>query len=423
MLKKKSKQLEEGEDEKDEEKEKGQNEENEDNKKEEKNENKEVKAENEINNVVQNNINKETPITPITTIEKKIKFPIVPYKISDDYHNQLLMTLKKENRLRPKVLLAPERDDITRDVKILDKEENEQKEREKEEDLYAEDKEREDKIFINKYKESALLGKTLIQDPMALFKYAEKVYIDQFYKLSDLFVICPLYFNYRISLQYKVSDTEYLSYYLFNTKEISPSCSHNCCSNQAREIDVNIFNFVLDSEARPLQKFIKLTKNCRCAVSCFCACCSRPTFIVETPVEMLGKIIEIRTICDPIIIITDINNDIIYRIRTNCSDWGYCCRDECCDGEKCSKAIFYIYGKDDELLKKPFGYINKHHRSGKKTKPDYDQIEIIYPPEISCQDKVLLMCSALAIEYLYFQNLTNSKRCNGKPRFLNSYSD
>jgi hypothetical protein len=27
------------------------------------------------------------------------------------------------------------------------------------------------------------------------------------------------------------------------------------------------------------------------------------------------------------------------------------------------------------------------------------------------------------LEYLYFQNLSNTKRCSGRPRFLNAYSD
>ena len=280
--------------------------------------------------------------------------------------------------------------------------------------------EREDKIFLNKYKESTLLGNTMIQDPMAVFSGAEKVYIDQFYKISDLFVFCPLYFNYRISLEYKISDREYAAYHLFNTKEVSPSCSHDCCANQAREIDINIFNFILNSNERKIQKFIKMKKNCRCAFSCFCACCSRPSFIVETPVEMLGTIIEIRTISDPVIHVTDINNDIIYIIKAKCSDCGYCCRDQCCDNRKCAGLNFIIYDKDQ---KNAIGFVQKDHRSGKKIKPDYDQLSVTYPPGISCQDKVLLMCSAIVIEYLYFQNLSNTKRCSGKPRFINAYSD
>ena len=69
------------------------------------------------------------------------------------------------------------------------------------------------------------------------------------------------------------------------------------------------------------------------------------------------------------------------------------------------------------------GLINKDHRSGKKTKPDYDQLTVTYPPSCSCQDKVLLMCSALVIEYLYFQNLSNTSRCSGKPKYLHSFSN
>jgi hypothetical protein len=361
--------------------------------------------------------------TPKESIATKIKFPITPYKVSESYQKELLNVLKKQNKVRPSALLEPERDDITRNIKDLDDEEENQKQLEKKEDENAEDKEREDKIFLNKYKESTLLGNTMLEDPMALFHGAEKVYIDQFYKLSDLFVMCPLYFNYRISLEYKTSDTEYTAYHLFNTKEISPPCSHDCCANQAREIDINIFNLIVEPKERKIQKFIKLRKNCRCAVSCLCACCSRPTFLVETPIEMLGKITEIRTVCDPILHITDINNDVIYVVKTKCSDCAYCCRDQCCDNRKCASCYFEIYDGKDDTLQNKIGYIRKDHRSGKKIKPDYDQLVVVFPPDCICQNKILIMCSALAIEYLYFQNLSNTKRCSGKPRFLNSYSD
>ena len=66
---------------------------------------------------------------------------------------------------------------------------------------------------------------------------------------------------------------------------------------------------------------------------------------------------------------------------------------------------------------------NKDHKSGKKMMPDYDQLKVTFPPSISCQDKILLVCATIILEYLYFQNLSNSKRCSGAPRFLNAYSD
>ena len=89
---------------------------------------------------------------------------------------------------------------------------------------------------------------------------------------------------------------------------------------QLSEIDINIFNFVVDSE-RETQPFISIKKPCRCAISCFCACCSRPTFIVESLIEAIGKIVEIRTICDPILKIYDINGAIDLS-KSIYIDWG-----------------------------------------------------------------------------------------------------
>ena len=335
----------------------------------------------------------------------------------------MISALDKKNKIRPKFLLEPDFYDIRENIAKLDKKEEEIEKLNEQLNLKAAAREKETKEFLSKYKESALSGTTLLQDPMALFSGAEKVYIDQYYKLSDLFVICPLYYNYRISLEYCINDNgtskKYEAYHLFNTKEISPPCSHNCCSNQAREIDINIFNFIVDGKDREIQNFISIRKPCRCAVSCLCACCSRPTFIIETPIEKLGRIVEIRTTCDPIIKIQDVNDDDIYTITTSFCNCGYCLRDECCNNRKCANCEFSIFGKDP---KKASGKIVKDHRSGKKTKPDYDQLVVTYPSNISCQDKILIMCGALVLEYLYFQNLSNSKRCSGNPRFINTFN-
>ena len=77
----------------------------------------------------------------------------------------------------------------------------------------------------------------------------------------------------------------------------------------------------------------------------------------------------------------------------------------------------------DGEMKNTIGTIKKDHKSGRKMMPDYDQLKVVFPPGISCQDKILLVCASLVIEYLYFQNFSNTKRCRGAPRFLNSYSD
>ena len=362
----------------------------------------------------------------LVTLEKKVKLDIIPYQISGAYPSMLMNALRKTNRIRPKNLLGKEHGDITRTIDELKKDEERQFKIEELEEKNLESKERDDKNHLSNYKQSAINGNTLIQDPFAVFHGAETAYIDQFYKLSDLFVICPLYYNYRISLEYCTGENdgrkEYTAYHLFNTKETSPPCSHDCCENQAREIDINILNFTLEPEdkTRRIQKFVTLKKACRCAFLCFCACCTRPTFYVETPIDNLGKIVELRTGCDPTLNVLDINDDIAYVISATGCDCGYCCRDQCCDSRKCATCEFFIY---DSKMKNKIGEIRKDHKSGRKMMPDYDQLKVIFPPEISCQDKILLVCAALVIEYLYFQNLSNSKRCRGTPRFLHSLSD
>lgn len=354
--------------------------------------------------------------------EKKTKEEIIPYKIDDSYQKKLLTALKKQNRFRPKYLFSQDFEDITENITKLEKEEKTKDEEEGEEDFRILDTEKEEKAALTKYKESSSSGTTVLQDPYALFAGAEQVYIDQYYKISDLFVICPLYFNYRISLEYRVSEGEngekpkYEAYHLFTTKEITPLCSHNFLPNQSRQIDINIFNYIVEPKEKEMQKFITIRKPCRCAFSCFCACCTRPIFEVVTPIETLGKIIEIRTLCDPVLHVLDINDDIIYIISTQCCQCGYFLRDSFCDNRRCARCIFIISDKNNNGV----GKILKDHRSGKRIQPDYDQMVITYPPEASCQEKILLMCASLAIEYLYFQNMTNTKRCNGIPKYLNT---
>ena len=118
---------------------------------------------------------------------------------------------------------------------------------------------------------------------------------------------------------------------------------------------------------------------------------------------MLGKITELRTTTDPIIHITDINDDIVYEIKTSFCQNGFCCRDQCCDNPKCSVCEFFIYpppnkNKPNER-RASLGSIRKVHRGGRQTKPDYDQLVVVFPVDSSCQNKILLICAALVIEY------------------------
>ena len=261
-------------------------------------------------------------------------------------------------------------------------------------------------------KEMALNNNNYItlDNDLAKFTKCKKVYIDQYYKISDMFVICPLYYNYRISLEY---EKEGEAYYLFDSKDLSPTCSHNCCPNQAKSVKMEIGSYGIGKGIR--QRFAIFEKPYRCACLFLCACCTRPTFniFINEGNEKIGYIREIRTACDPTLNVFSKYDTLKYTISGSCCQCGYCCKDLCCG--MCNSATFSIYNGADDKKEKPEGTISKIKFSGNKVKPDYEQSTIVYPIQASCEDKVLILAAALFIQILYFQNINNTKRCNGNP--------
>ena len=298
--------------------------------------------------------------------------------------------LKNEGVLRPKNLFDGSDFDVLK----------------KEKEILKEDQEEDSNKPINENN-----GNTSFENDLAKFMICKKIYIDQYYKISDLFVKCPLYYNYRISLEY---DKEGEAYYLFNSIDLSSSCSHNICSNQSQSIKIDIGSY--DSRKEKRKKFIILQKPFRCACSCFCACCSRPTlniFINNKEKEMIGFIREIRTKYNPIMYIFYKNGILKYKIATSYCQCGYCCRN-CHCFEMCDKAKFDIFNYND-FNEKSIGSIEKVIVRGNKVKPDYEEITVNLPSNASNLDKVLIMASAFFIDLLYYQNIKNSKRCSGGP--------
>ena len=370
------------------------------------------------------------------------------YEVDDTYLERLLEALKKEGVLRPTALFDGSDIDIITNEKDQKKEkENQKKEELKEEQkikesdikktenlkkeleknqkkLEEEQKEKKNQNEVNthnrnlsseelsplniKNKSSQKPIRTL-DDNLAKFYHCTKVYIDQYYKISDMFVLCPLYYNYRISLEYNNPGE---AYYLFDSIDLSPTCSHNFCPNQAKSVNMEIGSLGIGKGIR--ETFATFQKPYRCACLFLCACCTRPTLnVFINGNEKIGFIREIRTACDPTMFVFSKNNTLKFKIVGSCCQCGYCCRDLCCG--MCNEAKFSIYHGRDFNEEKPEGFISKYKCSGNKVKPDYEQITIIYPTRANCYDKVLLLAATFFISILYYQNINNSKRCNGRP--------
>ena len=342
-------------------------------------------------------------------------------EVDDNFYNRLMNALHKVGVLRPTALFDgadiditktdKEREKIQKD-KIANDANEEQKIKEQDLKELEKIKKQDSKRNYNKSEEIALNNNNYItlDNDLAKFTKCKKVYIDQYYKISDMFVICPLYYNYRISLEY---EKEGEAYYLFDSKDLSPTCSHNCCPNQAKSVKMEIGSYGIGKGIR--QRFAIFEKPYRCACLFLCACCTRPTFniFINGGKEKIGFIREIRTACDPTLNVFSKNNVLRYTISGSCCQCGYCCRDLCCG--MCNSATFSIYNGADDKKEKPEGTISKIKFSGNKVKPDYEQSTIVYPIQASCEDKVLILAAALFIQILYFQNINNTKRCNGNP--------
>ena len=362
------------------------------------------------------NQNQKTNIQTQKTDEVEKSYPI-----DQTYKSRLIAALEKYGRKRPITLFEPEFIDITKSEKEqLKMEEAYDKKTQREKSLQEEEDKKREKELQKKQTE----GENYIQnqpnltnnqifrtldDDLAKFAHATKAYIDQYYKISDMFVCCPLYYNYRISLLY-----DKIPYFLFDTKEYSPVCSHDCCPNQSRTFDMEIRSYSID-EKFMRKRFATINKPFRCACSCLCACCSRPKLEVKINggTEYIGKVVEIRTLCTPTLYIFNKSNYVKYRIDGRCSQSGYCCKDLCCG--MYNNCTFQIYYGGEDPDAKVVGTINKLKMSGKKRKPDFEQVEVTFPVTASCYDKVLIISACLFLEMLYFQNISNKNRCHGDP--------
>ena len=364
----------------------------------------EINTNEKLNN--NNNENDKKPLEKqesIHLLEAQIREQEKIYEIDPEFKTRLLEALSKKGKIRPKTIFNLETIDRTKTTAEI---ENLLQKTEEQNKIHESEPNTNTNIINNNPTEKKLNS---LSDSIALFGPVKKIYMDQYYKISDLFVCCPLYFNYRLSFDFGTG----VQFHLFDSKEYSPACSHNCCPNQAREIDIDLIKYDILTGRK--YKFLTMKKDFRCACFCCCACCSRPTMNVTIDNKLIGKIIEVRTACDPTIYVFNYLEDLKFKIKGSCCQCGYCFKDLC--SECCKKCEFDIFTSRDLENTKSLGKIKKFKVSGEKVRPDYDQLEIDFPEDANPNDKILILCATFLLETLYFQNHSNSKRCHGDPLY------
>lgn len=267
-----------------------------------------------------------------------------------------------------------------------------------------------------------------LDDPFSQIFLAKKAYLDQYYELSDLMVCCPIYRRYRVALEFAENQV----YPMFNIKEkYSSNFAHDCLGNQCRAFTIDMSHRKIKGMGR--KRFVNMTKKMRCGIYCFCACCSRPTLEIKSPLnpdlaeeeqeqELYGRVIEKRTVCSPTF-------DLYYKdeenpswcIKGSCCQCGYGCPEMCggCCGS--GKAKFHIYkyiekdfgNGEKEIVEEKQGMVVKNSEYGSVWKPDSERYEIDFPDNVDTpQEKLLMVAGTLFLAYMYFQKTNVKKRCH-----------
>ena len=127
--------------------------------------------------------------------------------------------------------------------------------------------------------------------------------------------------------------------------------------------------------------------------------CVRPEmkiFLTETN-TLLGTIENAFSCCDPVFNIYDKEGKLIFYIESDCCQCGYICRNNCIG--KTEECVFFIYRENDKS--NAIGEINK--KAASSLLSIADNYSIIFPKNATIEEKVLLMISAVMIDYQYFE--------------------
>jgi len=147
---------------------------------------------------------------------------------------------------------------------------------------------------------------------------------------------------------------------------------------------------------------------------CTCLCLERPKmkgFYKTDNGTMFGSISEPWTCCDPLFVIKDMNKEPQFQIHADCCQCGLCCRNDVCG--KCSDVLFPIYPASvtDFHPQNSIGMIKKV--SGdllKELLTDADNFEVLFPPNASPEEKLLMIGATLMIDYLFYEDTTKSQQ-------------
>ena len=203
---------------------------------------------------------------------------------------------------------------------------------------------------------------------------------------------------------YAKNENDFVEY--FYLKEFSDTCTRLVCPVNYRKFSMK-GKFTLNENESNEDNFIdcclKMIKPMKCPIFCL----FRPLFIIEylnmeKSYEKLGTIIYEFSFYDPIFVVQNENGENIYYITGKYCQLGLMCRNNIFG--KTEEAHFYIYSYNDK--EKVIGDICKEYSSSYMNIAD--DFLVTFPENASAKEKLLLMMTAVMIDYQYFEKNTIS---------------
>ena len=196
---------------------------------------------------------------------------------------------------------------------------------------------------------------------------------------------------------------------LFKCKEQSECCQRNCCSASMREFVMDIKHI---ANAGALNEnfqnsFVHVNKPFKCT----CCCLERPEMIANYSAngELVGKVKQPFSCCDPIFTIYDNAGTIRYYIYADCCQCGLCCSGPCA---KMSEVTFNIYR--DANMGQPIGSIVKKIANFSELITSADSYQVNFPADARPNEKLLLIITGLMIDYQFFEERAGNDDNTGR---------
>jgi hypothetical protein len=234
------------------------------------------------------------------------------------------------------------------------------------------------------------------------------VFVKQKFDLAEALTGCDQNNTYNVFPLSK--DGEKKGKKIFKAKEKSSFCAKQCMAPDCKPFSLKI-NLQDDLEELDNEPFLFLDRPCKCTFYCF----NRPEmtvkYVEDGKDEYVGKIRDPWTCCNVVNEIYDKDNNLKFIIEASCLQVGFHCKGplECCE-------------TIDFDVKTPSGEVistlqKRSPGCAKAMLSEADNFAVHFPANATPEDKALIMCATLFLDFRYFEEKPQKGAHHGHVNF------